>query len=363
MATPAASDAPDKGPTMLAVLWPLTAFAALVVAVRLYIRAKILRKLWIDDWLITASSAIVIAQVIAVTAAVRQGLGRHIATLMPAAAEQAMLADDIGWIFGVLSFSLPKLAVAALLDRILIPGPRIRVALWGLTALMAVMAVVNILVFITSCNPPRAMWTSVPGATCRSINVIISVSAACGSLSAFTDLAMAIYPTIRLWHLRMSRRKKIALCAVLGCGVFSACAACVKLSYLKAMETESDPTYGPWLYVVLNGVEANLVVLGSCIPTLQPLIEPLSGMRRRQVPSGQPLSSSYPETIGRWKKTKVAVRADDSLWKDSQDGILPEECSPTTTTRMEIYGTDQVRVEHHAVTPVPSRVTADPPSP
>ncbi|PWY88150.1 hypothetical protein BO70DRAFT_426996 [Aspergillus heteromorphus CBS 117.55] len=45
----------DKGPVLLAVMWSLTGFAALRVATRLYIRARIVSNLGLDDWWIPVS--------------------------------------------------------------------------------------------------------------------------------------------------------------------------------------------------------------------------------------------------------------------------------------------------------------------
>lgn len=45
----------NKGPKILAVLWTLTGFTALIVSARIYIRMVLLRNFGIDDYLILIS--------------------------------------------------------------------------------------------------------------------------------------------------------------------------------------------------------------------------------------------------------------------------------------------------------------------
>ncbi|KAL5365186.1 Alpha/Beta hydrolase protein [Aspergillus floccosus] len=266
MATDTAYDAQDKGPTLLVVIWTLTALTTLMVAVRLFIRTKIIRNLGLDDWLIAFSMVSATAHdhintqstvqvlglinVALATLAVHHGFGKHSSTIGPVATEKANFIIDIGWIFGILSFAVPKLGVAALLNRILNPSPRVWWMIWGLTGFVGAVAVVNIIIFFTSCNPPEALWHPTEGMTCRSTDVIIGYATFNGAMSAFTDLALAIYPSMVLWRLQMSLRKKIALCLALGVGAVSACAAIIKITHLKALADVTDATYGSWALVM-----------------------------------------------------------------------------------------------------------------
>lgn len=45
----------DKGPPVLAVMWALTALTAIIVAIRLYIRACLVKNFGLDDWLVVIS--------------------------------------------------------------------------------------------------------------------------------------------------------------------------------------------------------------------------------------------------------------------------------------------------------------------
>ncbi|KAL4889362.1 Alpha/Beta hydrolase protein [Aspergillus ambiguus] len=250
MLTQAEYDAQDQGPALLAVVWTLTGIATIMVSIRLFIRTRMIRNLGLDDWLIAFSMVLGIVNVALTTLAVHHGFGKHSSTIGLAATEKANFIIDIGWIFGILSFAVPKLGIAALLNRILNPTPRVWWCVWGLTGFVGTVAVVNILVFFTSCRPRNALWHVTEGATCRSTDVLIGYATFNGATSAFTDLALAIYPSMVLWRLQMSLRKKIALCMALGVGSVSACAAIIKTTHLKSLADVTDATYGSWALVM-----------------------------------------------------------------------------------------------------------------
>lgn len=164
--------------------------------------------------------------------------------LEPRSAELALMWNMISFIFGIISFAIPKLAVAALLHRILNPNLTKRIIVWGLVSLIAVIAIVNILIYVTMCDPQQALWKSsmiLSGeAKCRDIWILINYATfnggercsmglvilvtvsdnrhVCAAFSAFVDLFLAIYPGVVLFKLQMSLRKKIALTAALGLG-------------------------------------------------------------------------------------------------------------------------------------------------
>jgi hypothetical protein len=103
------------------------------------------------------------------------GYGRHAQSLSLESLEKAILLNTVGFLFGILSFTLPKLAVAAMLNRILNPSRFNRIWLWVLTSFAAVVSVVCILILFTMCDPPDAMWhVTNTNATCRDTWILIN---------------------------------------------------------------------------------------------------------------------------------------------------------------------------------------------
>lgn len=205
------SEDDDQGPTILAVCWTLTAFATLVVLTRLYIRQWVLLNPGVDDWLIAVSmvphsytvslrmSTFILTdpKVLGLlfcaiaTVSVFYGYGRHTAALRIHDAEKALFYNVVAFIVGIVSFALPKLAVAALLCRLMNPTVLQRCIIWGLTGMVAAVAVVNILIYVTMCDPPPALWkvsmVMEKKATCRDTWVLIDYATFNGGKSPFSN--------------------------------------------------------------------------------------------------------------------------------------------------------------------------------
>ena len=201
----------NQGPLILAVCWTLTVFATVIVMLRVYIRQWVLHNPGLDDYLIvmsmvrhphaythtdtyTEETHILTARKIlglvfcaVATLSVHYGYGKHTTAISIPNAEKALLFNTIAFIIGIVSFALPKLAVAALLCRLLNPNMLQRCLVWGLTGLVAVVALVNILIYVTMCDPPQALWkismVMEQKATCRSIRILIDYATFNGGMS------------------------------------------------------------------------------------------------------------------------------------------------------------------------------------
>ncbi|KAJ5587181.1 uncharacterized protein N7459_002946 [Penicillium hispanicum] len=338
----------SQGPTMMAVMWTMTSLALALVAARLCVRVRLLRNFGLDDWLIGLSMIFGLVFVATATVSVAYGYGQHQSDLSPEAAEKALLWNVISFIFGIVSFALPKLAVAALLHRIMNPTFLQRTIMWGLVSMVSVIAIVNILIYITSCSPPQALWKPTMVAngtgTCRSVWVLIDFATFNGAFSAFVDLYLAIYPGVILFRLQMSIRKKIALTAALGLGSAAAACAMVKCAQLKGLTDVADSTYGAVSLVIWTNVEADVVVMAACIPTLQPILEIIL-RKLRLVSTGKGTyhldqyqnNRSYP---AQGNSTVASAKKPIQFTKmGSQESILDQD-------QLQIRRTDEVQIEY-----------------
>lgn len=146
-----------------------------------------------DRWKLTAILQLVgLAYTCLTTVNVSLGYGKHSAVIADRL-ETVLLINYVGFLLGILAFSLPKLAVAALLTRLLNPTLVHRIILWGLTATVAVVSCICILVLFTMCDPPRALWQTslmAQGATCRDTWILINYAIFTGG-GDFLDLVDA----------------------------------------------------------------------------------------------------------------------------------------------------------------------------
>ncbi|KAL4804191.1 hypothetical protein BDV18DRAFT_166309 [Aspergillus unguis] len=274
-----------KGPEILGVFWALYIVSLLMVAARLYTRALWLRNIGLDDYIIAVCMVLVSAFTALTTAMVILGYGRHsqvvVAAHGPKRLSNLTLMSQINYTLGIMSFATPKFAIAALLNR----------ALWH----------------------PELLAT---GATCRPLMLVAKYAIFTGAISAFADMYLAIYPVVVLSRLQMTLKKKLALCGVLGLGSVACVMAIIKCFQLPSLTNTTDSTCNVE-NVNPSSVEANVITMASCIPTLGPWWEMLRGKRSEQ-------------------------------GEGNQERILQEEQNAKSTTRPvgSIQRTDQVAVEY-----------------
>jgi len=178
MALTAENENDDKGPKILAVIWTLTTLTLLMVTARIFIRLKMLKNFGIDDYLIVVSMVLSLAYCGVTTASIAYGFGQHAMKLSQYDMEMAILLNSLSFLCGILSFTVPKLAVTAMLTRILNPGLLQKIWLWTLVSLAAAVSCICIIILFTMCDPPEALWhvhlVVTAGAKCRDVWILVN---------------------------------------------------------------------------------------------------------------------------------------------------------------------------------------------
>jgi len=150
---------------------------------------------------------------------VQKGDGKHTDVLSEQQKADAHLWTIAGFAPGIMSFGFPKLAVVALLTRLLNPGRLHLYFLWALALATQVNCVVNMALLYTQCLPTASMWdASIVDKHCRDPWILVGFAFYAGTFSAAVDFYYAVYPAIVLFHLQMSLKKKLGLSVALGFG-------------------------------------------------------------------------------------------------------------------------------------------------
>ncbi|KAK8038299.1 hypothetical protein PG994_015066 [Apiospora phragmitis] len=261
----------DKGPTIIAATCAVMAVSTLFVVARIFFKAIMMRQMNLDDYLIIFS-----------------------------------------------------LAVVCLLCRLLSPGIIHRRILWGSTTSSVVIMMACVAILFAQCTPSRSQWdfSVKEGVLLEPLDIgqfcqgrMLSVHAppidqpkrTTPSFSAFLDLYLAVYPATVLWQLHLKPKKKAALCAALGIGSIATVGAIYKTITLSSLAHYDFTCKGfhhhyarslitNYLRVYqrsyhLNGwsmsakqrardrIEGSTIIIASCIPLLQPLLELILGRR------------------------------------------------------------------------------------
>ncbi|KAK5807482.1 hypothetical protein VI817_001740 [Penicillium citrinum] len=208
------------GATVLAVSWAEGAIALSLLFARIYTTWKITRQVRLDLYLTLLTFIFAIAGVILVTVSVAYGIGTHKDDL---SASDKTAAIKWGWInqaLSILATSLGKLSIVAFLQQIHGPEHRGRViGLWALATSNLVVNVVTIAIIMTQCSPPGKLWNDKLQGSCSGRQRNEAIAYFQGSWSAFCDLALALYPIVFLWSVKLRMRVKIGLCVLMGLGV------------------------------------------------------------------------------------------------------------------------------------------------
>lgn len=209
----------DLGPPCLAGSWAMFGITSVFVALRLYCRQfHGARQLALDDYLTVLVMLIFCLSVIITNLSINHGLGKKFDVVDPQDAESALYWLVMANSVGIWSFSLPKLAIVALIQRIL----RIQAAswtgvmLWGLAILSQMTIFVVSVLWYKQCDPVEYGWNQTLDGSCPGHNMLMSWGYASSSYSAFLDVFFALYPIPAVMRLNMPLRNRISVSAALG---------------------------------------------------------------------------------------------------------------------------------------------------
>ncbi|QKD56407.2 uncharacterized protein FOBCDRAFT_241257 [Fusarium oxysporum Fo47] len=208
----------DKGPMIIAVCWTFTVLALIFVVARLFICA--------------------ILSNIFVTMSVYWGNGKHFDVLSLEQKQNTIKWMMAAYVPGIETLGFPKLAVIALLARLLMPGRIHLVVLWSMGIICCLSLTAMVTTLLLQCSPPRALWTLTMPRDCLAPSKLEGLAFWASSISAFLDFYLAVYPAITLWKLLMPLKKKLILSLALGMGVVCGAIGIVKATGVPTLVSQ-----------------------------------------------------------------------------------------------------------------------------
>jgi hypothetical protein len=194
----------SNGATIIAIVGSFTGVSALFVAARLYVRIKLMRNIGLDDYLIVLAmvrtyttdfplridhllTSIKICGIVNLgisSAAAESGSGQHFDTLSLEQQQNVIKYTIAAFCPGILSFAIPKLAVVALLTKLLNPSPAHRVFLWCASSVTTIVLFGCVVILYAQCTPSRSQWDFSVKGECWSIWVLVNYAIFAGCKSA-----------------------------------------------------------------------------------------------------------------------------------------------------------------------------------
>lgn len=148
----------NRGWILHAVAWPLLGVCIIVMALRLWVRLRILRSWGWDDAFILLSLVTAATNTILVIVSVAYGAGRHMWQLTATQKKMAMKYQIVSQGFHVASTDLGKVSVALFLIRIIGGVNNHKALLYTLIAVMTVINVGGIITIYAQCVPMSKLW-------------------------------------------------------------------------------------------------------------------------------------------------------------------------------------------------------------
>ncbi|KAL4963664.1 uncharacterized protein BDV14DRAFT_190774 [Aspergillus stella-maris] len=262
---------PDRGWVILAVSWPLFSICTILIALRVWVRTRIIQSWGWDDPFIILAMLCASTNTILVTLSAHYGTGRHALDLNDFEKIQSTKFNWLSQGFHVMSTNWGKVSVGLFLLRIIQKVKHHRPVMYAGIVLLTIINTVCVYTIYGQCTPTAKLWDSDVEGSCWNPNLQKNYAFFQGSSSALSDLVLAIYPLSTIWGLQMAMKIKIGLGCVLSLGVIAMIAAIVKTINLASLSARADY---PWDTVDLTiwiAIEQYLIIIAACIPTLTPL--------------------------------------------------------------------------------------------
>ena len=172
-------------------------------------------------------------------------------------------------VFGI---GVVKISVCLALLRVVERARRgITLFLWSLLVLVATTHLALAMLFFLHCRPLARLWNPKVNGSCMSTHTTVLAGYVGFAVDVVTDLLCAGIPVLVIHRLQMTFRTKVALCVLMGLGVFTAGCAVAKAITLRGVFAD-DYTFGFTKPATWAAVEQFVGTIIASIPALRPLL-------------------------------------------------------------------------------------------
>ncbi|KAK4691992.1 hypothetical protein P7C71_g5127, partial [Lecanoromycetidae sp. Uapishka_2] len=207
----------NLGPGIIGTLVATSSTCIIVVALRFWVRGRLIKALGWDDWtILLALLGTVIGSALGFVE-IHDGFGRPEYYLTSHQMREFRKYTYGEWLQTFATLMFTKISICLLLMRI----PTAKALIRPLQAAVVVLAVSNVVItvlWIVQCQPLDGAWASDVQATCFSRGQLLRIVLAQAVISAVSDFAFAAFPILVLWRVQMALKSKVALCLLMGLG-------------------------------------------------------------------------------------------------------------------------------------------------
>ncbi|KAJ9138621.1 Integral membrane protein [Pleurostoma richardsiae] len=241
----------------------LISVATPTVAMKLWVRGRILHRLGWDDALIVVTWILGTALLAVIFDMTRYGLGTHFQDVPPSELTTYLkltVVVSLTYIWGLIT---AKASFAFMYMSLFVDRFSKRINRFLIVFLVAE-GIEETFVVMFQCNPVRKAWeVTIPG---RCISLIKFYYAAF-AIKNFTNILIFVQPIPSICRLQMPRAERLILCLMLSLGMLVFVITILRITWLS--RDPNDPTYLLVDSLIWSEAEIWTLVICSCLPSLR----------------------------------------------------------------------------------------------
>ncbi|KAF5724871.1 integral membrane protein [Fusarium mundagurra] len=255
----------SRGTVAIAVMATLSSISLIVVSLRAYARAIMLRNFGVDDACAILACLLTIADATIIATNVRNGLGSHISTLSGEQISNFLRMFYVSTV--VYNVALAVIKTVFLLQYYrAIPVRQYKKTYIASVVLVTCWSLSQIFLNTFMCWPIASFWDVTIKGTCILNKSSFYVGAAGNIL---TDILIMVLPIPVLRSLKLGRRQKWILMSVFCLGIFTCLISLVRIKFLNI---GTDITWHNVESASWSVSELCCGIICACVPTLRPLL-------------------------------------------------------------------------------------------
>ncbi|TVY73938.1 Satratoxin biosynthesis SC1 cluster protein 4 [Fusarium oxysporum f. sp. cubense] len=265
------ADSSSRSIEIRAILITFSIVSTITVALRIYVRYKVLRSLGWDDRVMAAAQLLAIGSAVAIGLENNYGLGHHTWEQSRENYVAYMKAFYASVIVYNVAMCLVKIGILLQYRRIFAIPILQALTFYGLVIMVAwtiTIAFLNALI----CVPVAKFWNSTIPGHCTDPLTVWYVMA---GFNLVTDITVFCMPLPVIGSLNLPRRQKIMLLAIFSIGFLTCAISIYRIHTLKTAASTKDPNWDNVDAAIWSFLEVTLAIITSCLPNLRPLFSKL----------------------------------------------------------------------------------------
>ncbi|KAJ5396776.1 hypothetical protein N7509_004889 [Penicillium cosmopolitanum] len=272
---------------IIAVAATFMTIAFITVALRCYVRLRLVKAFGWDDTSMVVAMACYILFSASMIGAGLHGNGRHWYNVP---AEERVIAMKYWWLCEIafcFSSIFCKISICIFLMRICIKKTHMW-TLYSVMALTVLAGLVFMFLMLLQCKPLSYFWTRMAfhpvvnkegEGFCINMEIIVAMTYVYSVFAAVCDFTVGILPIFVVHQLQMKRQTKIAVIGILSMACIASSAVIVRIPFVSTFLDLNDFLFSTVQIAYWSNLEIGLGITAGSLATLRPLLRHWFGSR------------------------------------------------------------------------------------